>query len=116
MSLFEQMGRATDTQRGQRENVKPLFVEYYTDPLCSWCWAFEPQWRRFRYKYADQVCWHYRMGGLLADWRSYDDPFNDVHRPAQMGPQWLQVSELSGVPLDARLYPDSIVFTADMRT
>jgi predicted DsbA family dithiol-disulfide isomerase len=51
------------------------------------------------------------MGGLLADWRSYDDPLNDIHSPAQMGPQWFQVRELSGMPLDERIWqvdpPDS---------
>ena len=97
----------------QEEGVEGpvVFIEYYTDPLCSWSWAFEAQWRRLRFEYAGQLGWRYRMGGLLTDWQSYDDPFNDIRNPAQMGPQWFQVSEISGMPLDERLWrtdpPDS---------
>lgn len=86
------------------DETAQVFVEYYTDPLCSWSWAFEPQWRRLRYECAEHLSWRYRMGGLLADWHSYDDPFNDIHTPVQMGPQWFQVRELSGMPLDERLW------------
>src|SRR5947209_18180460 len=67
-----------------------VFVEYYTDPLCSWSWAFEAQWRRLRYECAGRLSWCYRMGGLIADWQSYEDPLNDISSPAQMGPQWFQ--------------------------
>jgi putative protein-disulfide isomerase len=81
-----------------------VFVEYVTDPLCSWSWAFEAQWRRLLYECAGSLDWRYRMGGLLADWRNYDDPLNDIHSPAQMGPQWFQVHELTGMPLDDRLW------------
>jgi predicted DsbA family dithiol-disulfide isomerase len=44
------------------------------------------------------------MGGLIADWRSYDDPLNDIRSPSQMGPQWFQVHEMSGMPLDDHLW------------
>jgi predicted DsbA family dithiol-disulfide isomerase len=44
------------------------------------------------------------MGGLIADWRSYEDPLNDIRNPAQMAPQWYQIQELSGMPLDDRLW------------
>lgn len=56
-----------------------ILIDYYTDPLCSWSWAFEAQWRRLRYVYGGQMRWRYRMGGLLPNWQSYDDPFNDIH-------------------------------------
>jgi putative protein-disulfide isomerase len=83
-----------------------VFVEYYTDPLCSWSWAFEAQWRRLRYEYGSRLSWQYRMGGLIADWRNYEDPLNDVRLPAQMGPQWFQVRELTGMPLDERIWQE----------
>jgi len=85
-------------------NETAVFVEYFTDPLCSWSWAFEAQWRRLRYECAGRLSWRYRMGGLIADWQSYNDPFNDIRNPAQMGPQWLQVHEMSGMPLDERIW------------
>lgn len=98
-----------------------LHITYYTDPLCSWSWAFEPQWRRLRYEFGAQIGWRYRMGGLLPDWQKFDDPLNAVSRPAQMGPYWLQVQHLSGMPLDeliwvedppASSYPAGLAFKA----
>jgi putative protein-disulfide isomerase len=81
-----------------------VFIEYYTDPLCSWSWAFEAMWRRLRFEYSGHISWRYHMGGLIANWQSYNDPFNDIRSPAQMGPQWFQVHEISGMPLDDRLW------------
>lgn len=114
MSLFEPLPASPNANIADSEPdlaTAPVFIEYYTDPLCSWSWAFEAQWRRLCYDYPGQLGWRYRMGGLLADWHSYDDPLNEIHRPAQMGPQWFQVRELSGMPLDPRLWqidpPDS---------
>ena len=79
-------------------------IVYYTDPLCSWSWAFEPQWRRLRYEFGDQLQWSYRMGGMIPDWEHYTDPLNDVSRPVQMAPQWYQVRTLSGMPIEERIW------------
>lgn len=79
-------------------------IEYYTDPLCSWSWAFEPQWRRLRYEFGGQIAWRYRMGGMIPDWHSYADPFNSVSQPSQMGPQWYEVQRITGMPLDASIW------------
>lgn len=110
MSDLEECTASPGVQ-GADEKQAVIVIEYYTDPLCSWSWAFEAPWRRLRYEYAGQLAWHYRMGGLLPDWESYADPLNEIHSPAQMGPQWFQVGELSGMPLDPRLWqvdpPDS---------
>jgi len=81
-----------------------VYITYYTDPLCSWSWAFEPQWRRLRYEFADQLHWTNRMGGLIANWQQYSDPLNDISRPVQMGPQWFQVRTLSGMPIEERIW------------
>lgn len=83
-----------------------LHITYYTDPLCSWSWAFEPQWRRLRYEFGAQIEWRYCMGGMIADWQHYSDPLNDISRPVQMGPQWYQVHTLSGMPFDERIWYD----------
>jgi putative protein-disulfide isomerase len=107
MSIDEQLAATPDGQKEETNEAreqKLAFVEYFTDPLCSWSWAFEAQWRRLRYECAERLDWRYRMGGLIADWRSYEDPLNDIRNPAQMGPQWFQIQELSGMPLDDRLW------------
>lgn len=74
-------------------------IQYFTDPLCCWSWALEPQWRRLRYEYSGLLRWRYRMAGLLPSWTSYQDPMNDVSRPIQMGPLWLEAKYKSGMPL-----------------
>ncbi|WP_164100857.1 DsbA family protein [Candidatus Laterigemmans baculatus] len=79
-------------------------IEYFTDPLCCWSWALEPQWRRLRFEFGNQLAWRYRMGGMISDWSSYDDPVNSIHRPSQMGPLWFQARELSGMPLEDRIW------------
>ena len=107
MSLLEQAAEIPGRQpEGTDTAVDEIavFVEYYTDPLCSWSWAFEAQWRRLRYECAGRLGWRYRMGGLIADWQSYDDPFNCIRGSAQMGPQWFQVRKVSGMPLDGRIW------------
>lgn len=82
-------------------------ITYFTDPLCSWCWAFEPHWRRLRYEFGDQLSWRYRMGGLIADWARYHDPLNEISRPGQMGPQWLHVQKITGMPLNPKLWQEN---------
>lgn len=79
-------------------------VDYFTDPLCCWSWALEPQWRRLRFEFGGQLAYRYRMGGMISDWNSYDDPINSIGRPMQMGPLWFQVREVSGMPLDDRIW------------
>jgi putative protein-disulfide isomerase len=127
MSLFEQTAAHSNRQEKRTTEANDeisVLVEYYTDPLCSWSWAFEPQWRRLRYEYGEHLRWRYRMGGLIADWSSYEDPLNDVHRPSQMAPQWFQVQEMSGMPFNDQLwqadppassYPASIAVKAAER-
>ncbi len=77
---------------------------YYTDPLCCWSWAQEPQWRLLLYAFAGRLAWRYRMGGMIRGWDRYDDPVNAVHRPAQMGPLWMQAQHMSGMPIDTGLW------------
>jgi predicted DsbA family dithiol-disulfide isomerase len=81
-----------------------MHITYYTDPLCSWSWAFEPQWRRLRQECGSQLTWRYHMAGMISDWQQYSDPLNDVSRPVQMGPQWYQVRAASGMPLEERIW------------
>lgn len=79
-------------------------ITYYTDPLCCWSWAFEPQWRRLRYEYDGHINWKYRMGGLLASWETYEDPLNAVSKPVQMGPVWMEASVVSGMPINHQIW------------
>ena len=79
-------------------------VEYFTDPLCAWSWAFEGPLRRLRDALGDRLPWRVRMGGLIAGWDRYDDPVHCVSRPAQMAPHWFEVRRACGVDLDERVW------------
>lgn len=86
-------------------------INYYTDPLCSWSWAFEAPWRRLRYEFGSAIRVRLRMGGMIPDWQTYSDPVNSVSRPCQLGPVWVHVRHITGMPLDDLLWmedpPDS---------
>lgn len=47
------------------------------------------------------------MGGLLPAWDRYVDSLNSVSRPAQMGPIWMQASQLLGLPLPHRIWVEN---------
>ncbi|MBA3648242.1 MAG: DsbA family protein [Chitinophagales bacterium] len=82
-------------------------IVYYTDPLCCWSWVLEPQWRKFAYLYKDFLNYRYCMGGMVPDWKHYDDTLNSVSRPAQMGPLWMQAHHISGMPLRDRIWMEN---------
>jgi putative protein-disulfide isomerase len=79
-------------------------VIYYTDPLCSWSWAFEAVWRRLRYELGGRIAWRYVLGGMIPDWQTFNDPLHSVHRPAQMGPSWYEVRHRTGMPIDEMIW------------
>ena len=83
-----------------------LDIEYYTDPLCCWSWALEPAWRRLRFEFGDQISWRYRFGGMIANWRSFSDPLNNVDSAAQMGPYWYQMRLEHQVVVDERIWAE----------
>ncbi|MBI4318191.1 MAG: DsbA family protein, partial [Chloroflexi bacterium] len=99
-------------------------IEYYTDPVCSWCWASEPALKRLKEEYGDQVHITYKMGGLLESWRVFYDGLNDIGKPEQVAPHWVDVSQRSGMPIDEKIwledppdstYPASIAVKAAQR-
>lgn len=83
-----------------------LEIVYYTDPLCCWSWAFEPQWRKLRYEFRDLILWRYCMGGLIPDWKHYNDAVNSISRPSQMGPLWYEARQISGMPIYDKLWSE----------
>jgi len=110
-SAPDHAGRTDEGDPGAGPDVPAVQITYYTDPLCPWSWALEPHWRRLRCESDARLACRYVMGGMIADWRSYHDPLNSVHNPAQMALQCYQVRQLTGVPIDERLLredpPDS---------
>ncbi|NJW53301.1 DsbA family protein [Salinimicrobium sp. CDJ15-91] len=87
-------------------------IEYFTDPLCCWSWAFEPQLRKLRFLLKDRLEITYVMGGLLRDWKSFNDQMNDIARPAQVGPLWMQAKNMSGQPIEENIWISDPVDTS----
>jgi putative protein-disulfide isomerase len=72
----------------------------YTDPLCCWSWGMLPQLERLMDEHSEHITLAYCMGGLIPDWTEFSDPLNSIHKPAQMGPMWMQAGHLTGRPID----------------
>lgn len=97
---------------------KPVRILYFTDPICSSCWGIEPQLRRLKLEYGDQVEVTYHMGGLLPDW-SYNS--GGISQPSDVARHWDEVSHYYRMPIDGNVwledpldssYPPSIAFKA----
>jgi putative protein-disulfide isomerase len=87
----------------------------YTDPLCCWSWGMQPQLEQLVEDYSQNVTIEYCMGGLIPDWTEFSDPLNSIHKPAQMGPMWMQAGHLTGRPIDDMIWitdPPSSSFPA----
>jgi putative protein-disulfide isomerase len=88
-------------QQNQADQVE---ITFYTDPLCCWSWAFEPQWRRLQFEFQDTIIYRNVMSGVLPAWQNYNDPLYSVSRPIQMGPVWHEASLMSGMPIYDKIW------------
>ena len=79
-------------------------VEYFTDPLCCWSWAFEPVWRTLRMRYGSALSRRSVLGGMIESWTTFRDPLNDVGRPVQLAPLWHMAGRTTGVPIDPAIW------------
>jgi putative protein-disulfide isomerase len=66
----------------------------------------EPHARRLRLEYGARLAWRLVMGGMIVDWDRFDDPVNNVRRPAQMAPLWFHVGQSAGMPIDPSVWHD----------
>lgn len=106
------------TKVSMQQTEKPVKVIYFTDPICSSCWGIEPQLRKLKLEYGNNVEFDYRMGGLLPDW-SYNS--GGINKPSDVAQHWDEVSSHYDMPIDGDVwledplhssYPSSIAFKA----
>ena len=64
----------------------------------------EPQMRKLRYLLKDRLHIEYIMGGLIRDWNHFSDHMNDINRPSQVGPLWMEARHTTGQPMDEFLW------------
>ncbi|MFY8019878.1 MAG: DsbA family protein [Bacteroidia bacterium] len=97
---------------------KSIHIVYFTDPICSSCWGIEPQLRKLKLEYGDEIEIEYIMGGLLPDW-SYNS--GGISKPSDVAHHWDEVSKYYQMPIDGDIwledplsssYPPSIAFKA----
>ncbi len=109
---------STPTQTQVPAGPKPVKITYFTDPICSSCWGIEPQLRRLKLEYGQDVEIDYHMGGLLPDW-SYNS--GGISKPSDVAHHWDEVSKYYNMPIDGDVwledplpssYPPSIAFKA----
>ncbi|MCX8534235.1 DsbA family protein [Chryseobacterium luquanense] len=102
----------------KQKSEKPVKIIYFTDPICSSCWGIEPQLRKLKLEYGDNIEIDYRMGGLLPDW-SYSS--GGISKPSDVAHHWDEVSLHYEMPIDGDIwledpldssYPPSIAFKA----
>lgn len=97
---------------------KPVKVIYFTDPICSSCWGIEPQLRKLKLEYGNDIEIEYHMGGLLPDW-SYSG--GGISSPSDVAHHWDAASHNYDMPIDGDIwledplnssYPPSIAYKA----
>lgn len=81
-----------------------LELTYFTDPLCCWSWGMQPHLDNLLAHYQHHITIKYVMGGLLPSWTNFIDQANAVSRPAQMGPVWMHVAQLTHRPINYHLW------------
>lgn len=79
-------------------------VTQFTDPMCTWCWGSEPIIRHLRVAYGNQLRVSYVMGGLIEDFETFYDARNDISEPGDVGPHWLEASDIHGMPVDTDIF------------
>lgn len=108
----------THTDTKQQAAEKAVKIIYFTDPICSSCWGIEPQLRKLKLEYGNNIEVDYRMGGLLPDW-SYNS--GGISKPSDVAHHWDEVSVYYDMPIDgdvwledplASSFPPSIAFKA----
>lgn len=97
---------------------KSVKVIYFTDPICSSCWGIEPQLRKLKLEYGNNLEFEYRMGGLLPDW-NYNS--GGISGPSDVAKHWDEASVHYDMPIDGDVwledplnssFPPSIAFKA----
>jgi len=98
---------------------KPINILYYTDPICSTCWAIQPQLRKIQLEYDEFLNIEYKMGGLLPSWENFDR--HGIRTPSDVAEHWEKVCQFYQMPINQNIwledplpssYPPSIAFKA----
>ena len=79
-----------------------------SDPLCSWCWAFAPQYERAMHTLVDRVEFDLLLGGINV---GAAHPLGDAAQ-ARFDSLWKQVAEVTGQRFSHRLPAPPFVYNS----
>jgi len=82
---------------GRPENVD---FYYFTDPVCSHCWALEGVMNRIKHEYANHLNVVTVMGGMMENAASPDEA-------AEMAEHWSKIALYYNMPIDGKLWTES---------
>lgn len=108
-----------DNSKATNPTDKPVRIIYFTDPICSSCWGIEPQLRKLKLEYGNNIEIEYRMGGLLPDWSFRRG--DGINSPRDVAKHWDEASIHYDMPIDgdvwlenplASSYPPSVAYKA----
>ena len=77
---------------------------YYTDPVCSACWAIEPQLLRLREEYQDQIQITIKMAGLMRSWKDFEGDLKPYGGPEQVAAFWDQMARTIEMPMEGAVW------------
>jgi len=84
--------------------LEKIKLIYYTDPICSTCWAFEPYLNKFLSEYSIFFDFEIRMGGLLEDWDSLRQIDSEKSNSDYLEQLWLTESKKHGIHLESSIW------------
>jgi len=87
-----------------KQSQEKIELYYFTDPICSHCWALEPVLNKFMAQYGHYVNMHTVMGGLLESWDGFADVKNGIAKASDVASHWKEVGEHSRMPIDGSLW------------
>ncbi|MDP3131300.1 MAG: DsbA family protein [Bacillota bacterium] len=73
---------------------------YFTDPVCSHCWALEGVMNRIKHEYANHLNVVTVMGGMMENAASPDEA-------AEMAEHWSKIALYYNIPIDGKLWTES---------
>jgi predicted DsbA family dithiol-disulfide isomerase len=84
-----------------------ISVDYYTDPMCSWSWAFQPVLNRIRRDFRERVRIRYRMLPIYEDIGQHTDPRLGAWGSVKdLAAHWQEVAQQTGAWIDPGLWED----------
>ena len=84
--------------------LEKIKLIYYTDPICSTCWAFEPYLNKFLSEYSIFFDFETRMGGLLEDWDTLRQIDSEKSNSDYLEQLWLTESKKHGIHLESAIW------------